>query len=97
MAKNKSGIDIQEKDTKVKSKSKKTKVKDEPLESKVSQVATCNCQVAEPLDDVKVVGDNVKVDVEQSLIAASKLAEIDCRSYNHSDVVGGYIRRKRSI
>lgn len=30
--------------------------------------------------------DNVKVDVE-----------IDCRSYNHSDVVGGYIRRKRSI
>ncbi len=30
--------------------------------------------------------DDVKVDVE-----------IDCRSYNHSDVVGGYIRRKRSI
>ena len=63
---------IQETDTKVKSKSKKSKVKDEPLESKVSQVA-------EPLDDVKV-------DVE-----------IDLRSYNHSDVVGGYIRRKRSI
>lgn len=63
---------IQETDTKVKSKSKKTKVKDEPLESKVSKVA-------EPLDDVKV-------DVE-----------IDLRSYNHSDVVGGYIRRKRSI
>ena len=59
---------IQETDTKVKSKSKKSKVKDEPLESKV-----------EPLDDVKV-------DVE-----------IDCRSYNHSDVVNGYIRRKRSI
>lgn len=37
-------------DTKVKSKSKKSKVKDEPLESKVSQVT-------EPLD-------NVKVDVE---------------------------------
>ena len=51
----------------------------------------------EPLDDVKVVEDNVKVDVEQSLIAASSLAEIDLRSYNHSDVVGGYIRRKRSI
>ena len=68
MAKN----NIQETDTKVKSKSKKSKVKDEPLESKVSQVA-------EPLDDVKV-------DVE-----------IDLRSYNHSDVVGGYIRRKRSI
>ena len=63
---------IQETDTKVKSKSKKSKVKDEPLESKVSQVA-------EPLD-------GVKVDVE-----------IDCRSYNHSDVVNGYIRRKRSI
>ena len=61
-----------EKDTKVKSSTKKTKVKDEPLESKVSKVA-------EPLD-------NVQVDVE-----------IDCRSYNHSDVVGGYIRRKRSI
>ena len=30
--------------------------------------------------------DNVQVDVE-----------IDCRSYNHSDVVNGYIRRKRSI
>lgn len=46
MAKN----NIQDTDTKVKSKSKKTKVKDEPLESKVSQVT-------EPLD-------NVKVDVE---------------------------------
>ena len=59
---------IQEKDTKVKSPTKKSKVKDEPLESKNETL------------------DNVKVDVE-----------IDCRSYNHSDVVGGYIRRKRSI
>lgn len=40
----------------------------------------------EKVDDVKVVDDDIKVDVE-----------IDCRSYNHSDVVGGYIRRKRSI
>ena len=72
MAKNKSENNIQETDTKVKSKSKKSKVKDEPLESKVSQVT-------EPLD-------NIQVDVE-----------IDLRSYNHSDVVGGYIRRKRSI
>ena len=79
MANNKSENNIQETDTKVKSKSKKTKVKDEPLESKVSQVT-------EPLDDVKVVEDNVQVDIE-----------IDCRSHNHSDVVGGYIRRKRSI
>ena len=63
---------IQEADTKVKSKPKKSKVKDEPLESKGSQVT-------EPSDDVKV-------DVE-----------IDLRSYNHSDVVNGYIRRKRSI
>ena len=70
---------IQETDTKVKSKSKKSKVKDEPLEPKVSQIT-------EPLDDVKVVEDNVQVDVE-----------IDCRSNNHSDVVNGYIRRKRSI
>ena len=68
MAKNKS--DIQEKDTKVKSSTKKTK-----------KVET------EKVVDVKVDSDdNVKVDVE-----------IDCRSYNHSDVVGGYIRRKRSI
>ena len=70
MAKTKN--DIQETDTKVKSKPKKSKIKDEPLESKVSQAT-------EPLDDVKV-------DVE-----------IDLRGYNHSDVVGGYIRRKRSI
>ena len=69
---------IQDTETKVKSKSKKTK-KVEPLESKVSQVT-------EPLDNVKVVEDNVQVDVE-----------IDLRSYNHSDVIGGYIRRKRSI
>ena len=74
----KSKDNIQEKDTKVKSSTKKTKK-------------------VEPLDDVKVVEDNVKVDVEQSLIAASSLAEIDLRSYNHSDVVNGYIRRKRSI
>lgn len=61
---------IQEKDTKVKSSTKKTK-----------KVET------EKVADVKVDSeDNVKVDVE-----------IDCRSYNHSDVVGGYIRRKRSI
>ena len=69
MAKAKS--DILEKDTKVKSSTKKTK--------KVIET--------ENVADVKVdVEDNVKVDVE-----------IDLRSYNHSDVVGGYIRRKRSI
>ena len=40
----------------------------------------------EPLESKDETLDDVKVDVE-----------IDCRSYNHSDVVGGYIRRKRSI
>ena len=63
---------IQETDTKVKSSTKKTK-----------KVET---EKIEKIDDVKVVEDNVQVDVE-----------IDCRSYNHSDVVGGYIRHKRSI
>ena len=65
MAKSKSENNIQEKDTKVKSSTKKTK-----------KVET---EKIEKIDDVKV-------DVE-----------IDLRSYNHSDVVGGYIRRKRSI
>ena len=40
----------------------------------------------EKIDDVKVVENNIQVDVE-----------IDLRSYNHSDVAGGYIRRKRLI
>ena len=75
----KSKDNIQEKDTQTKPKKTKKIEKVEPLESKVSQVT-------EPLDDVKVVEDNVQVDVE-----------IDCRSCNHSDVVNGYIRRKRSI
>ena len=70
MAKSKSENNIQEKDTKVKSSTKKTK-KVEP-------------EKIEKIDDVKV--NDVKVDVE-----------IDLRSYNHSDVVSGYIRRKRSI
>ena len=54
MAKTKS--DIQEKDTKVKSSTKKTKVKDEPLEPKV-----------EPLEPKDETLDNVKVDVEIDL------------------------------
>ena len=70
MAKSKSENNIQEKDTKTKPKRTK-KVETEKIEK---------------IDDVKVVEDDVKVDVE-----------IDLRSYNHSDVVGGYIRRKRSI
>ena len=70
MAKSKSENNIQE--TNVKTKPKKTK-----------KVET---EKIEKIDDVKVVEDDVKVDVE-----------IDLRSCNHSDVVGGYIRRKRSI
>lgn len=67
MAKNKS--DIQEKDTKVKSSTKKTK----------------NVEIEKDIIvDEKI--DDVKVDVE-----------VDCRNYNHSDVINGYIRRKRSI
>lgn len=55
-----------------------TSVKTKPKKTK--KVETEN------IDDVKVVEDNVQVDVE-----------IDLRSYNHSDVVGGYIRRKRLV
>ena len=40
----------------------------------------------EPLEPKDETLDDIKVDVE-----------IDLRSYNHSDVVGGYIRHKRSI
>ena len=62
---------------------KDTKVKSSIKKSKVKD---------EPLEpkvsqtEVAETLDDVKVDVE-----------IDLRNYNHSDVVGGYIRRKRSI
>lgn len=52
---------------------------------KTKKVETLESKV-EPLEHKDEPLDNVKVDVE-----------IDLRSYNHSDVVGGYIRRKRSI
>ena len=52
-----------------------------------SSISTKKTKVkGEPLEPKVETLDNVKVDVE-----------IDLRSYNHSDVVGGYIRRKRSI
>ena len=57
---------------------KETNVKTKPKKTK--NVET------EKIDDVKVVENNIQVDVE-----------IDLSSYNHSDVVGGYIRRKRLI
>ena len=62
---------------------KDTKVKSSIKKSKVKD---------EPLEpkvsqtEVAETLDDIKVDVE-----------IDLRNYNHSDVVGGYIRRKRSI
>ena len=72
-------------ETKVSKKSKdniqEKDIKTKPKKTKVKD---------EPLDSkvskVTEPLDNVKVDVE-----------IDLRSYNHSDVVNGYIRRKRSI
>ena len=66
---------------KTKSDIQETSVKTKPKKTK--KVETLEPKV-ETLDDVKV--NDVQVDVE-----------IDCRSCNHSDVVGGYIRRKRCI
>ena len=69
--------------------SKKSKNDIQETETKVKSKSKKTKKVIETenVADVKVdAEDNVKVDVE-----------IDLRSYNHSDVVGGYIRRKRSI
>ena len=79
-------------ETKVSKKSKDnmqekdTKVKSSTKKTKVKDepLESKVSQVTEPLDDVQV--NDVQVDVE-----------IDCRSYHHLDVVGGYIRRKRCI
>ena len=53
------------------------------IETKTKPKKTKKVETLEPKDAPL---DGVKVDVE-----------IDCRSCNHSDIVGGYIRRKRSI
>ena len=66
--------------------SKKSKDNIQEKDTKTKPKKTKKVIETEKIDDVKVVEDNVKVDVE-----------IDCRSYNHSEVIGGYIRRKRSI
>ena len=58
-----------------------TKVKSKSKKSKV-KVEPLESKVSQVAEPL----DDVKVDVE-----------IDCRGYNHSDVVNGYIRRKRSI
>ena len=72
MAKNKNDIQL------TNTSDKETSVKTKPKKTKSVET--------EKIDDVKVVENNIQVDVE-----------IDLSSYNHSDVVGGYIRRKRLI
>ena len=62
-----------------------TNVSDKETNVKTKPKKTKNVET-EKIDDVKVVENNIQVDVE-----------IDLSSYNHSDVVGGYIRRKRLI
>lgn len=56
--------------------------------------------------DTKVKSPTKKtknVEVEKDIIVDEKIddvkvdVEVDCRNYNHSDVINGYIRRKRSI
>ena len=74
-------------ETKVSKKSKdniqETSVKTKPKKTKKVETLEPKNETLESKDEPL---DDVKVDVE-----------IDLRSYNHSDVVGGYIRRKRSI
>ena len=71
--------------TKTKNDIQLTNASDKETSVKTKPKKTKNVET-EKIDNVKVVEDNVQVDVE-----------IDLRSYNHSDVVGGYIRRKRLI
>ena len=60
-----------------------TSVKTKPKKTKkIENVEPLESKVSQVAEPL----DDVKVDVE-----------IDLRSYNHSDVVNGYIRRKRSI
>ena len=66
--------------------SKKSKNDIQETETKIKSKSKNTKIKDEPLEPKVETLDNVKVDVE-----------IDLRSYNHSDVVGGYIRRKRSI
>ena len=63
---------------------KDTKAKSSTKKTKVKD-APLESKV-ETLESKDELLDSVKVDVE-----------IDLRNYNHSDVVGGYIRRKRLI
>lgn len=69
---------------------KKTDIKDVETKAKKKTKA----KEIEPLN-VKVESLESNIDMKETPIEV----EIDCRSdtTNHSDVVGGYIRRKRSI
>ena len=62
----------------------KDNIQEKDTKTKPKKTKKVEVEKVEKSVDEKI--DDVKVDVE-----------IDCRSYNHSDVVGGYIRRKRSI
>ena len=65
----------------------KTKSDIQEKETKTKPKKTKKVETLEPkVSQVTEPLDDVKVDVE-----------IDLRSYNHTDVVNGYIRRKRSI
>lgn len=70
-------------ETKVAKKTKKSKESIQETEVKLNENVKETTAVA---DDVKVVEDNVQVDVE-----------IDCRSCSNSSNQCVYIRRKRSI
>lgn len=62
----------------------KDNIQETSVKTKPKKTKKVEIEKVEKLVDEKI--DDAKVDVE-----------IDLRSYNHSDVVGGYIRRKRSI
>ena len=74
-------------ETKVSKKSKSDKdVKEIETKTKPKKTKVKDEPLEPKVSQVTEPLDNVQVDVE-----------IDLRSYNHSDVVGGYIRRKRLI
>ena len=62
----------------------KDNIQEKETKTKPKKTKKVEVEKVEKSVDEKI--DDVKVDVE-----------IDLRSYNHSDVVNGYIRRKRSI
>ena len=62
----------------------KNDIQETSVKTKPKKTKKVETEKIEKINDVKV--NDVQVDVE-----------IDLRSYSHSDVVGGYIRRKRSI